>query len=49
MGYWKDLGEIQRNWSVDRSFSPEITQQEREKRVAGWRKAVSCCAGWAKE
>ena len=49
VGYWKDQSEIQRNWSVDRSFSPEITQQEREKKIAGWRKAVSCCAGWEKE
>ena len=49
VGYWKDQSEIQRNWSVDRSFSPEITQQDREKKIAGWRKAVSCCAGWEKE
>ncbi len=49
VGYWKDQSEIQRNWTVDRFFAPDISQQEREKRIAGWRKAVSCCAGWEKE
>ena len=49
VGYWKDLSEIQKNWSVDRFFAPEITAQEREAKVKGWRKAVSCCAGWGKE
>ena len=49
VGYWKNQEEIQRNWSVDRSFTPDISQQEREKLLSGWRKAVSCCAGWEKE
>ena len=49
VGYWKDQSEIQRNWTVDRFFAPDISQQEREKRITGWRKAVSCCAGWEKE
>ena len=49
VGYWKNQEEIQRNWTVDRSFTPDISQQEREKMLSGWRKAVSCCAGWEKE
>ena len=49
VGYWKNQEEIQRNWSVDRSFTPDISRQEREKLLSGWRKAVSCCGGWEKE
>jgi len=49
VGYWKDLNEIRQNWSVDRFFAPEISDAERQKLVGGWRKAVACCAGWAKE
>lgn len=49
VGYWKTLEEIQDNWAVDRSFTPEITAEQREKLVRGWRKAVACCEGWAKD
>ena len=49
VGYWKDQGEICRNWAVDRRFEPEIEEFAREKRVSGWKKAVKCTMGWAKE
>ena len=49
VGYWKDQEEIRRNWSVDRRFEPEIGEIQREKRVAGWKRAVQCTLGWAKE
>lgn len=49
VGYWKDLSEIQQNWAVDRFFAPEISQEQRDKLIRGWRKAVSVSAGWAKE
>ena len=41
VGYWKNQKEIQSNWSVDRFFAPDISQQERE--LDGWHKAVACC------
>ena len=47
-GYWKNQAEIQANWSVDRSFTPDISQEKREKMRSGWKKAVSCCEGWEK-
>ena len=49
VGYWKNREEIHANWSVDRSFTPNITGQKREKMRSGWKKAVSCCEGWEKE
>ena len=49
VGYWKDQAEICRNWAVDRRFEPEIEESSREKRVSGWKKAVKCTMGWAKE
>ena len=48
VGYWTDLEEIRKNWSVDRTFQPEISAEERTSRLKGWEKAVSCSAGWAK-
>ena len=49
VGYWKDTEEIRSNWAIDRSFSPQISPEERNKRIAGWKKAVRCTEGWAKE
>ena len=49
VGYWKDQQEIRQNWAVDRRFEPEIEESSRESRVSGWRKAVKCTMGWAKE
>ena len=49
VGYWASLEEIRRNWVVDRSFLPEISQEERAVRVKGWKKALLCTAGWEKD
>jgi glycerol kinase len=48
VGYWANLDEIRKNWAVDRSFIPEITEDDRAKRLKGWQKAVACAAGWAR-
>ena len=49
VGYWANLDEIRKNWAVDRNFIPQITEDDRAKRLKGWQKAVACAAGWAKE
>ncbi len=49
VGYWSSKEEIRSNWSVDRSFTPSISDSEREKRIRGWNKAVRCTFDWAKE
>ena len=49
VGYWSGTGQIRNNWAVDRQFVPCIPAQVRDARIRGWRKAVSCAAGWAKD
>ena len=49
VGYWKDLGDIQKNWLPDRSFDPQISEDQRISRLNGWKKAVSCASGWAEQ
>ena len=49
VGFWSSTGEIQKNWAIDRTFRPEIPAQERESRLNGWKRAVKCTTGWAKE
>jgi len=49
VGYWADKEEVIQNWAVDQTFHPQITEQEREERIRGWKKAVKYSYGWAKE
>ena len=49
VGYWKSKQDVVNNWAIDKVFGPEITPVERDKKVAGWNKAVKCTYGWAKD
>ncbi|MDD7371120.1 MAG: glycerol kinase GlpK [Firmicutes bacterium] len=49
VGYWKDKEEIVKNWEINRTFAPAITPEERDEKMKGWKKAVRCSYGWAKE
>ena len=49
VGYWAGTEEIRKNWCVDRRFTPNISVSLREKRIRGWKKAVECSLGWAKD
>ena len=49
VGYWKDKEDVIANTSLYRTFTPAISAEERETRIKGWKKAVKCSFGWAKE
>ncbi|HIS80419.1 MAG TPA: glycerol kinase GlpK [Candidatus Scatomonas merdavium] len=49
VGYWKDRNSIRENWQMDRRFEPQLCEEERKKRISGWKKAVKCSFGWAEE
>ena len=49
VGYWKNKEEVKKNWSIDRTFSPLIQEEIRDKKIHGWNKAVKYAFGWAKE
>lgn len=40
VGIWKDKREILSKISIDRTFAPQISQQERDVLYAGWQRAV---------
>ena len=46
-GYWSGLDEIRRAWRLERRFEPEMSEDERETRYAGWQDAVSRVRGRA--
>ena len=49
VGYWKDKEDVIKNWNVDREFEPAMEETERNEKIEGWKKAVKCSFGWAKE
>ncbi|AZK48343.1 glycerol kinase GlpK [Paenibacillus lentus] len=40
VGYWGDLDEIRRIWTVERRFMPTMAEPDRELLYNGWKKAV---------
>ncbi|MCT4793589.1 MULTISPECIES: glycerol kinase GlpK [Exiguobacterium] len=40
VGYWKDKAEIKQQWKLNHQFKPEMKEDDREQRYAGWQKAV---------
>ena len=49
VGFWSDTEEVMKNWAIDRSFQPSITDEERAGRIKGWNKAVKRAYDWARE
>jgi glycerol kinase len=47
VGYWEGLGDVTRNWALDREFAPQRPRAEIDHLYAGWKKAVSRSLGWA--
>ncbi len=48
-GFWTDKDEIKKNRRCDNTFSPKISDEERNKLIKGWRRAVRCAEFWANE
>lgn len=49
VGYWKNKEEVLLNSGIDRIFEPEISEEDRAKKIHGWNKAIKTAYGWAKE
>ncbi len=49
VGYWSGKEDVVRNWATDRTFIPSISVQERDRRLAGWDRAVRRSFDWARE
>ena len=49
VGYWQSKEDVIRNWKIDRTFTPSICEEDRQKKIKGWNKAVKYAYGWAKE
>jgi glycerol kinase len=47
VGYWKNIGEIQQQWQVDKTFSPAMDEDKRTELIKGWQRAVRAAVEWA--
>lgn len=49
VGYWENKDAVRENWAVDQIFEPQIQEEERQQKTAGWKKAVRYAFDWAKQ
>ena len=49
VGFWKDLGELEANWSEDKRWEPAMEPAERERQMRLWKKAVTRTFDWVDE
>ncbi|CAN7500158.1 glycerol kinase GlpK [Trinickia sp. LjRoot230] len=47
VGYWSDIGELERQWQLDRRFTPAMPQHDVDACLAGWQRAVTAAIAWA--
>ena len=47
VGFWKNIDEIQKQWQVDREFTPLMNQEKRNELISGWKRAVNAAISWA--
>jgi len=47
-GFWK-MSDISRQWQLDQEFQPSMSNEEKEKRYKGWKKAVIRTMDWEKD
>lgn len=48
VGYWKDKAEMAEHWRADRTFEPQMAQDQASLITLKWHEAVSRSMGWAK-
>jgi len=46
VGFWPDLDTVERLWRQDAVFLPRMARDERQRRYAGWLRAVSRAREW---
>jgi glycerol kinase len=46
VGFWKDRGEVQRSWQMDRAFEPQQSPDEAAHRRSRWAEALKRAREW---
>jgi glycerol kinase len=46
VGFWKDFDSLRSNWGKEKEWKPRMAAAERDRLLAGWKKAVSRTLNW---
>lgn len=46
VGFWKDTGELKKNWGRDKEWTPKMDSKRRAALYLGWKKAVTRTFDW---
>ena len=49
VGYWKSKDDVLTNISIEKTFKPEISREEQEKKITKWHKAVEHARDWERD
>ena len=49
VGYWSGLDELRTNWQEERRWTPKMDENERNRQLRNWKKAVTKTFGWVDE
>lgn len=49
VGYWEDHEEINNQWNIDKTFSPEMEKSQIEELRSGWNRALRATLSWSEE
>ena len=49
VGYWKSKEDVLSNISIEKTFKPQISREEQEKKIAKWHKAVEHARDWERD
>ena len=45
-GFWSNLEDLRQNWAVDKTWEPQMSAEDRQRRLQEWKKAVERTFGW---
>ena len=49
VGFWSDLDDLRKNWQEDSRWEPKMEEEERERLLRNWKKAVTKTFDWVDE
>lgn len=48
-GYWQNTDEMRANWGMDKTWEPQMSDDQRDMLYAGWKKAVTRTFDWVEQ